>query len=106
MKLVFVLHAGLFVNSIMLNSMMYVYFKAVGFNHASSRTALLALQGELLEMGLFDLADYSFHFNTHYIGLAVPKRNFFRLVSKVNNSRLFLCSHIGDDLLFTYTISK
>lgn len=85
---------------------MYVYFKAVGLNYSSSRTALLALQGELLEMGLFDLADYSFRFNTHYIGLAVPKRNFSSLVSKVNNSRLFLSSHIDDDLLFTYTISK
>ena len=86
--------------------MMYVYFKAVGLNSASTRTALLALQGELLEMGIFDLAEYSFRFNTHYIGFAVRKSNFARLVSKVNNSRLFLCSHIGDDLLFTYTISK
>ena len=84
--------------------MMYVYFKVVGFNYASTRTALLALQGELLEMGLFDLAEYSFHFNTHYIGLAVSKSNFPRLVAKVNNSRLFLCSHIADDLTFTYSV--
>ena len=85
---------------------MYVYFKAVAFNHASTRTAMLALQSELLEMGLFDLSEYSFCFNTHYVGLAVPKRNFPRLVSKVNNSRLFLCSHIDGDLVFTYTIAK
>lgn len=86
--------------------MTYVYFKAVGLNYASTRTALLALQGELLEMGLFDLAEYSFRFNTHYIGLAVPNRNFARLVSKVNNSRLFFSSHIDGDLLFTYSVSS
>lgn len=84
--------------------MTYVYFKAVGLNSASTRTALLALQGELLEMGLFDLAEYSFRFNTHYIGLAVPSRNVARLITKVNNSRLFLSSHIGGDLLFTYSV--
>lgn len=84
--------------------MMYVYFKAVGLNYSSTRTALLALQGELLEMCLFDLAEYSFRFNTHYIGLAVSESNFSRLVEKVNNSRLFSCSHIGRDLTFTYSV--
>lgn len=85
--------------------MMYVYFKAVGLNYASSRKALLALQGELLEMGIFNLAEYSFLFNTHYIGIAVSNGNFARLVSKVNNSRLFLSSHIDGDLIFTYSIN-
>lgn len=84
--------------------MMYVYFKAVGLNHASTRTAMLAMESELLEMGLFDLAEYSFRFNTHYIGLAVPESSLARLVTKVNNSRLFLCSHIDNDLLFTYSV--
>lgn len=86
--------------------MMYVYFKAVGLNYASTRTALLALQAELLEMGLFDLAEYSFRINTHYIGLAVPDRNFARLVTKVNNSRLFLSSHFDGDLIFTYSVNS
>ena len=86
-------------------TMMYVYFKAVGLNYASSRTAMLAMESELLEMGIFALADTCFRFNTHYIGLAVPKRNLARLVTKVNNSRLFLCSHIDGDLYFTYTIA-
>lgn len=86
--------------------MMYVYFKAVGLNYASTRTALLSLQGELLEMGLFDLAGYSFRFNTHYIGLAVPKRNIARFLTKVINSRLFLCSHVDGDLLFTYSFNS
>lgn len=85
---------------------MYVYFKAVGLNYASTRTALLALQAELLEMGLFDLAEYSFRFNTHYIGLALQKSNLARLITKVNNSRLFLCSHHDGDLLFSYPVSR
>lgn len=85
---------------------MYVYFKAVGLSYASTRSALLAMQGEMLEMGLFDLAGYSFRFDTHYICLAVTKRNFARVVSKVNNSRLFLSSYIDGDLLFTYSVSK
>lgn len=85
--------------------MMYVYFKAVGLNHASTRTAMLAMESELLDMGILDLADSMGKFNSHYIVLSVPKRNFAPLVTKVNNSRLFLCSHIDGDLFFTYTIS-
>ena len=86
--------------------MNYIYFKAVGLNYASTCTALVALQGELLEMGIFNLVEYSFLFNTHYIGLAVSKRNFACIVSKVNNSRLFLSSHLDGDLLYTYAVSK
>lgn len=85
--------------------MMYVYFKAVGLNHASTRTAMLAMESELLKMGVFTLADTCIRFNTHYIGIAVPKRNLARLVTKVNNSRLFLSSYIDGELHFTYTIS-
>ena len=86
--------------------MLYVYFKAVDLNYASTRSAMLAMESELLDMGIFDLADCSYRFNTHYIGLAVPMRQFARLVSKVNNSRLFLSSLIGGDLLFTYSVSQ
>lgn len=85
--------------------MMYVYFKAVGLNYASTRKAMLAMESELFEMGIFDLADSCFRFNTHYIGIAVSKRNLARFFTKVNNSRLFLCSHVDGELYFTYAIS-
>lgn len=85
--------------------MMCVYFKAVGLNHVSTHTARLALESELLDMGIFDLADSIAKFDSHYIVVSVPNRFFSRLVVKVTNSRLFLCSCIGRDLLFTYSIS-
>lgn len=85
--------------------MLYVYFKAVGRSYASSRAAMLEMQSKLVEMGIFDLAEYSFRFDTHYIGLVVPKRNFARIIAKVNNSRLFVCSHADGNLFFTYSVS-
>ena len=86
--------------------MFYVYFKAVGLNYADSRTARLSMESELLDMGIFDLADCCFRINNNFICVSVPKRQFTFLVSKVNNSRLFLSSHLDGDLLFTYSVSK
>ncbi len=86
--------------------MLYVYFKAVGLNYVDTRSARLAMESELLDMGIFDLADCCFRINNNYLGLSVSKRQFTHLVSKVNNSRLFLSSLIDGDLLFTYSVSQ
>lgn len=85
---------------------MYVYFKAVGLNYASTRKALLAMESDLIDMGIFNLIDCYSRLNSNYILLAVPKRNLARLVVKVVNSRLFLSSRIDGDFLFTYSVSK
>ena len=85
---------------------MNVYFKAVGLNYVDSRTARLAMESELIDMRIFEVTDCCFRINNNYIGVSVPKRQFSCLLSKVNNSRLFLSSHIDGDLLFTYSVSK
>ena len=86
--------------------MIYVYFKAVGLNGADSCSARLAMESELLDLGIIDLADCCFRVNNDYFVVSVSKRQFVRLVSKVNNSRLFLCSHLDCDLLYTYSITS
>ena len=84
-----------------------IFFKALDLSAIcrSNTFAVNCMVGELLSLGVFRWVDSSFRFNSHYLGVTVPKKNLSRFLAKVVNSRLFLCSSVDGDLYFTYTIS-
>lgn len=84
-----------------------IYFKALDLSLfcRSNTLAVNCMVSELLMLGVLRLVDSSWRFNSHYLGVTVPKKNLSCFLAKVVNSRLFLCSSIEGDLYFTYTIS-
>lgn len=86
--------------------MITIYFKALDLSAIcrSNAFAVNCMVGDLLSLGVFRLVDTSWRFNSHYLGVAVSKRNLSRFLAKVVNSRLFLCSSVDGDLFFTYTV--
>lgn len=87
--------------------MITIYFKALDLSaHCRSNAlAVNCMVGDLLSLGVFRWVDSSWRFDSHYLGVIVPKRNLSRFLAKVVNSRLFLCSSVQGDLYFTYSIS-
>lgn len=87
--------------------MITIYFKALDLsaNCRSNALAVNCMVGDLLSLGVFRWVDSSWRFDSHYLGVIVPKRNLSRFLAKVVNSRLFLCSSVQGDLYFTYSIS-
>lgn len=82
--------------------MITIFFKALDLSSfsRSNTFAVNCMVGELLSLGLFRWVDSSWRFNSLYLGVTVPKRNLSRFLSKVVNSRLFLCSSVEGDLFF------